>query len=69
MNKTCETCFARTIPEEVRDAAFKYFVGKTIECPIDNEKITCIYSKLEVNWENIFSILRKKGEEHRKGSI
>ena len=68
MNKSCESCFARQIPENDRNKIFMLFIGKTFECPINDNKIICIYSKMSINWKFLFSNLRKKNERSGKRS-
>jgi len=62
MNKTCEKCASSGVPKDVRDQVFKMFFNKTMECPIDDEKVVCIFSKAPINWDYAFSKLRKKHE-------
>jgi hypothetical protein len=66
MNKHCKSCVARNIPNDVKEDVFKMFFGKTITCPIDDERIICIYSKLEINWDLMISMLKKKSSNAKR---
>jgi hypothetical protein len=69
MNKSCESCFARKIPDDIKDEIFIVFVGNKIECPLDDDKVSCIYSKMNLNWDYLLSLARNKRRgKDRKGS-
>jgi hypothetical protein len=66
MNKSCESCPGKDIPEDMREEMFRMFFGRELECPRNDAKITCIYSKADINWDYMFQQLRKQREEKEK---
>ena len=58
MNRTCVDCSALKVPSEIKERFFIQMFDKNIECPLNEKNVICIYSKLIIDWNRAYELVK-----------
>ena len=64
----CHNEACKRAPQELKDKFFNIVFKKEFKCPIEDEKVHCLYSKQIINWDEAILMVEHFEKISRKKS-